>query len=76
MFAKNEIPGSASALACRQELKYLYARRSAIDSLIESLEEYNRLRETARETASAGGVHVGCGHPSHVPAREGRGFWH
>ena len=49
MFAKNEIPGSASALACRQELKYLYARRSAIDSLIESLEEYDRLRETGTE---------------------------
>ena len=45
MFAKNEIPVSASVLAYRQELEYLYARRSAIDSLIESLEEYDRFRE-------------------------------
>ena len=49
MFAKNEIPGSASALACRQELEYLYARLSAIDSLIESLEEYDRVREDRAE---------------------------
>ena len=46
MFAKNEIPVSASVLAYRQELEYLYARRSAIDNLIESLEEYDRFRET------------------------------
>ena len=39
---------SASALAYRQELEYLYARRSAIDSLIESLEEYDRFREASR----------------------------
>ena len=75
MFAKNEIPVSVLLPAHRQELEYLYARRSAIDRLIESLEEYDRLRETARETASAGGVRVGCGNPSHVPAREGRGSW-
>ena len=49
MSAKNEIPKSASVLAYRQELEYLYARRSAIDSLIESLEEYDRLRETGTE---------------------------
>jgi hypothetical protein len=48
MFAKNEIPVSASVLAYRQELEYLYARRSALDSLIESLEEYDRFRESAR----------------------------
>ena len=48
MFAKKEIPMSASARAYRQELEYLYARRSAIDSLIESLEEYDRSREVAR----------------------------
>jgi hypothetical protein len=47
MFAKNGIPGSASVLGYRQELEQLYARRSAIDSLIESLEEYNRCRESA-----------------------------
>ena len=49
MFAKNEVPVSVSALAYRRELQYLYARRSAIDSLIESLEEYDRLRETGTE---------------------------
>jgi hypothetical protein len=54
MLVKNGILGSASVLGRRQELEHLYARRSAIDSLIESLEEYDRLRETARETASAG----------------------
>ena len=45
MFAKNETPMSASVLAYRQELEYLYARRSALDRLIESLEEYDRFRE-------------------------------
>ena len=49
MLVKNGIPGSASVLGRRQELKDLYARRSAIDSLIESLEEYDRLRETGTE---------------------------
>jgi hypothetical protein len=29
-----------------RQLEYLYARRSAIDALIESLEEYERHRET------------------------------
>jgi hypothetical protein len=29
-----------------RQLEYLYARRSAIDTLIESLEEYERYRET------------------------------
>jgi hypothetical protein len=29
-----------------RQLEYLYARRSAIDTLIESLEEYERHRET------------------------------
>ena len=40
---------SVSALAYRRELQYLYARRSAIDSLIESLEEYDRFREAPTE---------------------------
>jgi hypothetical protein len=30
----------------QRELEYLYARKSAIDSLIESLEEYDRYRAT------------------------------
>ena len=29
----------------RKELDYLYARRSAIDALIESLEQYDRYRD-------------------------------
>jgi len=43
MSAKNEskVPAPAPQ-ASRQELEYLYARRSAIDSLIESLEKYAR----------------------------------
>jgi hypothetical protein len=49
MVAKKEIPMSGSALAYRQELAYLYARRTAIDSLIESLEDYDRFRETPTE---------------------------
>jgi hypothetical protein len=48
MFAKTETPVSASVRAYRQELEHLYARRSAVDSLIESLEEYDRVREAAR----------------------------
>jgi hypothetical protein len=48
MFAKKESTASASALAHHEELERLYARRAAIDSLIESLEEYDRLRDTAR----------------------------
>jgi hypothetical protein len=34
-----------------RQLEYLYARRSAIDALIESLEEYERYRETRPVTA-------------------------
>ena len=34
------------AVDYERQLEYLYARRSAIDSLIESLEEYERHRET------------------------------
>jgi hypothetical protein len=52
MFAKNEIPMSANGQAYRQELEHLYARRSAIDSLIESLEQYDRFRESARAEES------------------------
>ena len=32
--------------AYRRDLEYLYARRLAIDTLIESLEEYDRYRVT------------------------------
>jgi hypothetical protein len=46
MFAKKELPTSSPQPAYRIELDYLYARRSAIDTLIESLEEYDRFRST------------------------------
>ena len=49
MLAKKKPPVSASTGAYRQELDYLYARRSAIDSLIESLEDYDRFREAPTE---------------------------
>ena len=56
MFAKKELPASSAAQAYRKELEHLYARRSAIDTLIESLEEYARFRairtdESERQTA-------------------------
>ncbi len=43
LFAKKE-PTYSPVPAYRMELDYLYARRSAIDTLIESLEEYDRFR--------------------------------
>jgi hypothetical protein len=56
MFAKKELPASSPVPAYRIELEYLYARRTAIDTLIESLEEYRRCRairtkESERQTA-------------------------
>ena len=46
MFAKKELPASAPVPAYRKELEYLYARRSIVDTLIESLKDYDRFRET------------------------------
>ena len=46
MFAKKELPSPTSVPAYRKELEYLYARRFAIDTLIESLKKYDRFRET------------------------------
>jgi hypothetical protein len=46
MLAKKEFPASAPVPAYREELEYLYARRSTVDTLIESLEDYDRFRET------------------------------
>jgi hypothetical protein len=43
MLAKKGLPTSPTR-SNRKELDYLYARRSAIDSLIQSLEEYDRFR--------------------------------
>ena len=52
MFAKKEILASSNVLArtaYRKELEYLYARRVAIDALIESLQDYDRYRVTRQE---------------------------
>ena len=46
MFAKKELPASFPVPQYCKELEYLYARRSAIDSLIESLEAYDQYRMT------------------------------
>ena len=44
MFAKKKLPASSAVRAYRRELEYLYARRSAIDALMESLQAYDRFR--------------------------------
>ena len=44
MFAKKALTSPAPARTYRKELEYLYARRTAIDTLIQSLEEYDRFR--------------------------------
>ena len=44
MFAKKALTSSSPARTYRKELEYLYARRTAIDTLIQSLEEYDRFR--------------------------------
>jgi len=49
MFANNEVTAPSPLPAYRKELEYLYARRLAIDTLIESLEEYDRFRVTRRD---------------------------
>jgi len=44
MFAKKALDSSASGRTYRKELEYLYARRTAIDALIQSLADYDRFR--------------------------------
>jgi len=46
MFPNKDLPASSPVPAYRKELEYLYARRSIVDTLIESLEKYDRFRET------------------------------
>ena len=46
MPAKRDSKETTAEPPSRQELEYLYARRSAIDSLIESLEKYARCGST------------------------------
>ena len=50
MFAKKADFPPAPARVYRKELEYLYARRQAIDTLIESLEEYDRFRGVRSES--------------------------
>jgi hypothetical protein len=45
MLAKKSPPHIIPARGCRRELQQLYERRSAIDMLIQSLQEYDRFRE-------------------------------
>jgi hypothetical protein len=45
MFPKKHI-SPAAARGYRKELEYLNARKSALDSLIQSLEDYDRFRPT------------------------------
>jgi hypothetical protein len=44
MVAKKGISSDPSTRENRKALEYLYARRAAIDSLIQSLEQYDRFR--------------------------------
>jgi hypothetical protein len=45
LLPKKEPVMIAPARSSRIDLEHLYARRSAIDDLIQSLEEYDRFRE-------------------------------
>ena len=56
MFAKKGSVSSTSTRTYKTKLEHLYAHRSALDALIESLEEYERYRirrlyERKRKTA-------------------------
>jgi hypothetical protein len=44
MFAKKAPTPTSSSRTYRKELEYLYARRTTLDVLIQSLEEYDRYR--------------------------------
>lgn len=44
MFAQNLPVPDSGDVNYRQQLEYLYARRTMIDELIESLQEYDRIR--------------------------------
>jgi hypothetical protein len=47
MFAKKLLVTLTPPRGFQKELKYLYQRRSAVDTLIRSLEDYDRFREKA-----------------------------
>ena len=44
MFAKKTLGSPISSRPYKKELEYLHARKSALDTLIQSLEEYGRFR--------------------------------
>jgi len=44
MFAKKVNLFTPQGRTYRRELKYLYARRTAVDALIQTLQDYNRYR--------------------------------
>lgn len=48
MLVENESGHTSPEETVQEELEYLYARRSAIDNLIQSLEAYDRFRERPR----------------------------
>ena len=47
MFAKKIRTEAAPSREYRKELAYLYARRTTVDTLIQSLEHYDRFRARA-----------------------------
>ena len=50
MIVRKASPGvSFTAQPPKNELQFLYARRTAIDTLIQSLEQYDRFRAKAEE---------------------------
>ena len=49
MLAKKDIPASAPIPPYKKELEYLYGRRLTIDTLIDSLKQYDRYRATPPE---------------------------
>jgi hypothetical protein len=50
MTVKKASPGlSVTPQPPKKELQFLYARRTAIDTLIQSLEQYDRFRAKAEE---------------------------
>jgi hypothetical protein len=48
MFPKKTV-SPCSDRGCKKQLEYLHARKSAVDSLIQSLEDYDRFRPTRTE---------------------------
>ncbi len=54
MLAKKTPSRRTQAHSYHRELRNLYARRSAIDTLIQSLETYDRFRERTAARSSSG----------------------